>query len=317
MAGLVRKTLIPFGGSGPTSSFGQFGSKEAGFPQTSQDPAVIQGLSAWVEGWQNAIVSSDKAAYLEDMNGWCFVHSYEVAYLFQMGIPEWDAATLYFTNSIVQTASNGQWFQSLQGGVPGVGAGQSGNAPPASASNAFWLWINPPAYIVVPSAPSLNVLPKVANVSPSTGVPGSIGLANSAVAEDGTDVIISLPLKFPDGSIQSSAAVSVNAVTVASPPAAYRTVPIQPSGTSGARALGTTYQNSSSKPLFVTVSTFTQSSATTVFCDGTTSPATVVAQISSTGGPTGSQVIPITFIVLPGYWYNVIGGSLEFWTEWS
>lgn len=148
MAKILRKTLVQFGNAGPTTSFGQFGSKEAGSPQTSQDPSVLQQLSAWTQGWQDAVVSGNKAAYLEDMNGWCFVHSYMMAYVLQQGIPEWDSGTTYYLNSVVQ-ANNGQWFNSLQDT-------NLGNAPPAGASNAFWDWVNAPP--VVPQAVAVGTI---------------------------------------------------------------------------------------------------------------------------------------------------------------
>lgn len=304
MAGLVRKALIPFGDAGPTSSFGQFGSKTAGTPQTSQDPTVIQQLAAWQQGWQNAIVSGDKAAYLEDMNGWCFVHSYEVAYIFQSGIPEWDASTLYFNGSVVQTMASGQQFRSLSGGVPGVGAGQSGNAPPASASNAFWLWTNPPQELV--GTATLNKIPKVTNTAPANGVPGSVTLGDSAVSDDGTDVILALPLKFPDNTVQSTAAVSSNAVTVQSPPAVYVTTP--------SRTIGSVYQNTGSKPRFVVVTVLT-AGVCQALCDSNPSPVTQVAATAISGAP--AVRCPLPFWVLPGYYYLVSGGSLDSWIEWT
>lgn len=163
MARIARKTLKQFGVTGPASSFGQFGSKRAGLPQTSQNPTVLQQLGAWLTGWQDAVVASNKAAYLEDMNGWCFVHSYMVAYLLQQGIPEWDTDTVYYNSpnpSIVQY-NGGQWFKCLQDAI-------TGNAPPAGASNAFWEWINPPlpTIPVVGNSLKANIL-----VKPNAGAP--------------------------------------------------------------------------------------------------------------------------------------------------
>lgn len=148
MPKILRKTLIQFGNAGPTSSFGQFGSKEAGTPQTSQDPDVIQQLAAWDNGWQDAVVTANKAAYLEDMNGWCLVHSYMSAYILQQGIPEWDSGTVYYLNSVVQH-NNGQWFNSLQDN-------NLNNAPPAGTSNAFWDWVNAPP--VVPQSVAVGTI---------------------------------------------------------------------------------------------------------------------------------------------------------------
>lgn len=307
MAGLTRKTLIPFGNAGPTSSFGQFGSKELGSPQTSQDPTVIQQLSAWVDGWQTAVVAGDKAAYIEDMNGWCLVHSYMTAYCFQSGIPEWDNGTLYFTNSIVQQL--GQIFLSLQGGVPGSGAGQSGNTPPTSASNAFWKWINPPEYVVGASA-TVNIVPKVSTLSPSNGVAGSVALSDSAISEDGTDVIIGLPLKFPDNTVQSTAATSV--VT--------SQANLGPTG-ANTRTFSVNYHNTGSRPIFVAVTGGTGSNGVGIqsLCDTNPTPTTVVGQSYANGSGVSGFVF-LFFIVLPGYYYRVISifaASCQNWIEWS
>lgn len=310
MAGLTRKTSIQFGNAGPTSAFGQFGSKEAGTPQTSQDPAVIQGLPArWQQGWQAAVVSGDKAAYIEDMNGFCFVDSYQLTYLFQMGIPEWDSATLYFDGSVVETAVNGQWFKSLQGGVAGIGAGQSGNAPPVSASNAFWLWVNPPENLV--GVQTLNTIPMVTSLSPSNGVPGCVVLGDSHLADNGSNIVIKAGsgygLTFQDGTTQTTAPVPSNAVTVQSPPAGFVGPPT--------RAIGTTYQNTGTKPRFVSVSTLvTSGGSSIVFCDSTATPSVQVCQLGVSGANVAGTLF---FIVLPNYYYKVSGGSLDNWTEWT
>lgn len=170
MSKIIRKTLTQFGVSGPSTSFGQFGSKQAGSAQTSQDPSVIQQLTAWAQGWQNAIVTGNKAAYLQDMNGWCFVHSYMMAYVLQQGIPEWDLGTTYYLNSVVQ-ANNGQWFNSLQDT-------NIGNAPPVGASNAFWSWVNAP-FVPPPSAIPVGIIIDHAGGTVPTGYLACDGTAVS------------------------------------------------------------------------------------------------------------------------------------------
>lgn len=176
MAKLDRKTLVQFGTGGPSTSFGQFGSKTAGVPQTTKDPTIIQQLAAWVNGWQDAVVTANKAAYMEDMNGWCYVMSYMASYLFQQGIPEWDSGTTYFLNSVVQgtaaLGNAGQWFNSLQDN-------NIGNAPPVSASNAQWDWINAPA--VVPQAVAVGTIIDHAGGATPTGYLPCDGVAVSRV----------------------------------------------------------------------------------------------------------------------------------------
>ncbi len=102
MAKLTRKTLSVFAGSAANN--GQFGSAQAGTKVTSTDPATIQGLAAWAQGWLDAVEGGQNLPALEEFQGVEFVHSYEIAYLLQEGIPEYDAGTTYFTNSIVKAA---------------------------------------------------------------------------------------------------------------------------------------------------------------------------------------------------------------------
>ena len=303
MAGLTRETSIQFGSGGPASAFGQFGSKVAMATQTSQDPAVIQALAAWTTGWQLAVVAGNKAAYIQDMNGYCFVMSWMITYILQMGIPEYDAATLYFTGSVVQDAASGRQYRSLQGGVPGAGAGQSANALPGAASNAFWQWVNPPQDLV--GTATLNTVPKVTSTAPTNGVPGSVTLGDSAISDDGVDVILALPLKFADNSIQTKAAVPVSAQNIVT----------------GSRSLDTVFHNTGTKPLFVLVTmTEFQGNQISVLTDANAVPVAEVARIWA-DIPPGGMNLPIFFVVLPGNYYKIAtsGGGLSsmIWTEWS
>lgn len=298
MAKLPRKTLKQFGNAGPTSSFGQFGSKEAGFPQTSQDPTVIQQLAAWVQGWQNAVVNSDKAAYLEDMNGLCFVYSYMMAYLFQAGVAEWDANTTYYIDSVVQVA--GQWFSSLQDN-------NVGNLPPVGASNAFWLWVNPPQGLV--GSATLNKIPKVTNAAPSNGVPGSALLGDSLLSDNGTNVIIggvagTNGLQFPDATVQKTAAVNATVLTQ--------------NVVTGSRAINITYHNTSAKAMYVSICLDPVGGANqfNVLSDAGVAPTTVIYINALTAGFS----YQIFFVVLPGNYYQlhqIFGGGPPVLTNWT
>lgn len=99
MAKIVRKTQLIFGSAAP-SQLGQFGSLAAGTAVYSADPAVIQSLSNYLNGWVAAILGGGSPA-IEDMNGLCYLFAYQLAYNFQMGVAEWDAGTTYFTGSLV------------------------------------------------------------------------------------------------------------------------------------------------------------------------------------------------------------------------
>ena len=47
----------------------------------------------------------------EDMNSLCYLFAYQLAYLMQAGVPEWDSGTTYFIGDIVQ--SSGTLYSSL------------------------------------------------------------------------------------------------------------------------------------------------------------------------------------------------------------
>jgi hypothetical protein len=105
MARLTREQLKLFGNSGSTSYFGEFGSKAAGSPVTTKVLDTIQALGAWDTGLQDACVTAldgSKAPFLEDINSLMYVHSYQQSYLFQEGIPEWEATVSYYKGSIAK-----------------------------------------------------------------------------------------------------------------------------------------------------------------------------------------------------------------------
>lgn len=53
--------------------------------------------------WQSvALGSASKLPFIEDANAVDFVHGQGLAYIYEMGIAEWDSGTTYFTNSYVQ-----------------------------------------------------------------------------------------------------------------------------------------------------------------------------------------------------------------------
>lgn len=110
MARLTRERLRLFGETGVASYFGKFGSKAAGSPVNTKDIATIQSLSAWQGGLQEACVlaaDGSKAPFLEDINAMQYVNSYQQSYIFQEGIPEWEANVTYYKGSIVKRITSG------------------------------------------------------------------------------------------------------------------------------------------------------------------------------------------------------------------
>ncbi len=292
MPKLTRVTVVQFGAGGPSTDFGQFGSKTAAAPQTSQSPSVIMALGAWATGWATAAVGAAFNPYLEDMNGFCLTAFYFLANLFERGVPDWIATTTYYKGAVVQDpAGSGQQFYSLTDN-------NLNQALPLGASNAQWQWLNPPLNVVGASA-TVGALPKVTATTPLGGSPGSVALADSSVSDDGVNVVLALPLKFPGGTVQSVAAQPVSSQT-------------QPT-----RVLNATYQNTLGRPIFVSLSIDdSNAGGTNVYTDASATPTTVVAYSDLPNLAGGSY--NMFFIVLPGNYYKVTsGGVVQYWTEWS
>lgn len=104
MAKLPRVLQKLFASAALPAEVGVFGSLAAAAPTNSQDPLTIQSLSNWNSGWHAAVLGGNSPA-LEDMNGMCLVFAYQLAYLMQAGVAEWDATTTYYIGSMVDRKS--------------------------------------------------------------------------------------------------------------------------------------------------------------------------------------------------------------------
>jgi len=133
MAKQPRKNLTLFGGSGATGNFGQFGSQAASAPLTTKDIDTIQLLGAWANGWQDAVALGN-APYLQDMNSAMYVAFYELFYLFQEGIPEWNTNTTYWIGSYVKKTGTNELYASLIDN-------NTANALPSATSDANWKYM--------------------------------------------------------------------------------------------------------------------------------------------------------------------------------
>lgn len=105
MAKLTRVTGKIFAGNTNLTNLGIFGSAKAGNPTnptSSNVEAQIQSLSAYGEGWTDAIVTNRNFPPIEEVNGVLRTISYQNCYLLQEGIPEYDINTEYSNTSIVK-----------------------------------------------------------------------------------------------------------------------------------------------------------------------------------------------------------------------
>lgn len=126
MAKIIRKTAKIFGSTATSGQISEFGSLAAGTPVFSTDPAVIQSLSNWLQGWYSAIIANSNPT-IQDMNAVQFVNSYQIAYGLQTGVAEWDSSTTYYIGSFVSDGTN-KLYYSLQ----------NNNTNHAVTDGAYW-----------------------------------------------------------------------------------------------------------------------------------------------------------------------------------
>lgn len=102
---LTRTLQKIFGLESQPKQMVEFGSPTNGRAVYSKDAKDIQ-TDYYEAGWFPESLSGNIRPYAEDMNALHYVHSYQLAYLLQAGIPEWNAETPYFKDCIVRGVSN-------------------------------------------------------------------------------------------------------------------------------------------------------------------------------------------------------------------
>lgn len=134
MAKIARKRMKQFGDTGPSSDFGQIGSLAAGAAVTTKNIDTMQNLSQYLQGLASIVTtvgSQPQVAALEDINALFYLMAYQICYLMQAGVPEYQAATTYYIGSYVNV--DGTLYKSLIDDNVGVTPGTD----PAS-----WLAVN-------------------------------------------------------------------------------------------------------------------------------------------------------------------------------
>lgn len=105
MAKYTRITGKVFGSSAdPTGNdpeIGQFGSALAGTYNGTSDVATIQSLPAWQDGFISAVTPNTQFPPLPEMTGFGKVLSYQLCYLLQQGVAEYDSGTTYYEGNWV------------------------------------------------------------------------------------------------------------------------------------------------------------------------------------------------------------------------
>ncbi len=134
MAKLTREIQRTFAETAPPAQCGQIGSMEARAPLASKDIATIQSHEKYLQGYFEIAkgLSNTHAPFAQDLNSLFHLTTRQLPYLFQAGMPEWNAETEYF-----EDRSFVQWYGELFTAVTGDETTPNvGNEP--SATSEHW-----------------------------------------------------------------------------------------------------------------------------------------------------------------------------------
>lgn len=147
MAKLTRVTNKLFASNPGFEEVGEFGSLFNSSPTYTTDIATIMSQANWLAGWAQALVGGNAMA-LQDINGMSKVLSYQIGYMLQEGIAEWDSGTTYYIGSLVNDGT-GNIFISQQ----------NDNLNKNLLNNpSWWLQLNNTSQVVDVTPPSaLNI----------------------------------------------------------------------------------------------------------------------------------------------------------------
>ena len=140
MAKLTRKSAKLFAENAAAAAGGiaQFGSLAAGTPNYSTDPDVIQALSAYSNGWSDAVLGT-KSPAMEDRNALDYLLSYQQAYIMQRGVPEWIDTETYYQGSFVSKADGKMYVSKIDN--------NTNHDPATDTSETYWLRFPTPAEV--------------------------------------------------------------------------------------------------------------------------------------------------------------------------
>lgn len=159
MAKLTRFVQKLFGSAAPIDTMSQFGGFAANqtttYSGTTISPDLVQALSNYLSGWTGAVVGND-SSFIEDLNSLSYLYAYQLCYMFQSGIPEWNTATTYYIGSLVNSA--GTIYQSLTDSNVGNALSDATNWVIQNQTGAGLFSLNNSPYsVTVPTGESLFV----------------------------------------------------------------------------------------------------------------------------------------------------------------
>ena len=100
MAKITRALQKIFGQDATVNQRGKIGSLSAGSPEYTTDVEEMQSLTQYLNGLYD-VVDGDFSPSMQDINALYYLITYQIAYLMQQGIAEWNSETPYFDGSLV------------------------------------------------------------------------------------------------------------------------------------------------------------------------------------------------------------------------
>jgi hypothetical protein len=113
MAKITRVTQAIFAAGAANN--GIFGSAQAnaGPGTIAANITAVQSLAAFAQGWLSATIGANKFPPLEEFQALEWMNTTQLAYLFQEGVPEYDAGTTYYHYSICKDPTSFKLYGSI------------------------------------------------------------------------------------------------------------------------------------------------------------------------------------------------------------
>lgn len=92
---------------------GQFGSGQDGTKLLTNDIETLQANVAYPLGWLSATIGAKLFPCLEEFQALGYMATYQIAYLFQEGIPEYNSGTTYYQKSLVRKSGTYELYGSI------------------------------------------------------------------------------------------------------------------------------------------------------------------------------------------------------------
>lgn len=161
MARTPRQILKRFADTAGPDQIAIFGSLAESSPTFSTSVSGIQSMPPWTEGWFSAIIGNNSPT-IEDMNALFFVITYQLFYLLEAGVPEWNASTTYYSGDVVNLT--GQLY------VSRIDTNLN-NSPTAAGSRTNWAMYGMTSIQTFPSGtPTITAADQIFRSTHSSGV---------------------------------------------------------------------------------------------------------------------------------------------------